>query len=1060
MKIDPKLKPHWQRRMSVGADLTWSHRNILKYDTGRLLSWGYLMVLSGTAITPQSLLGTGIMCSIATVLGFFRCPKGAQLSWDSTCVPMIGEEALMLSSLVAFLLGMFGSLTFARWWSTREKLQMVMGRSNNMAVMIATYVIGDDEGTIQAREDMCRYMNLAHALVYKQADNSDELGDLVAKRLLTVDELESIQNMPSRYIIVYTWLSALLREVATNGRLVFPEFVLPLMHAEISLMRGGAADIFMFLNSQIPYAYVHLLTLVTKIHVAFVLGYSSGLIGQGFEERSLQMIIFAYIYLFATRVIYEGLLQIHHVLVNPFGEDPDDFPKDSYMESLLHTTKATLRQAGRTPCEDYFSKFEEPLNEELAQKVVNIFSAKIRNRAKTANANSTTTSENKDATPNVASSDTVENNQTTPFDDPNSQNPLKHRQSLTAELTRPISAAGRNIVPSPRHRPPSSANNTRPFSIASTLAALSTPLQRPSLVTDGYVLPGEVLADHLSSFTPDPLHVISRDLTCLDQLLAYDDVTMNGDVTRSLPNGDVISLPNNEEDVTVTDIPSTSLPLFEEGICVTEPVSSNSIRSSPRTEPCTCDLPHPSRPPDTIMMPSSLVQSLADLSLNLGLPTVNQNEHQQQPHDLSSQLILANPPSSRPFTSSSSELSSHDSRPHSRRKNSTDAGVQTNLYPFGDSHEDALPPLHPYHDSALPIEQIRRPSIDDLNGRRTGVVIPVAVAAHRRPSLEHTAALNLDTQTPDAIIVRRSSRDSTTDMPTVVSAFRRQSGDNTTAAEENIEMPFMARRLSRDSGVLEMQQSVVTTAGGGRRTSQHDNFTSLDVPTEVTAFRRLSWDSAAVLEMQQSVVATGGGRRASQQDNYMSSDGSTEGTVFRRLSRDGRIDVLSAGTSLSQEHLGIQTAESRRPSRESVSNLELSGVTGTIRRSSIPNVVGRKGSVADGGVEGNAFLPKRRLSQMAAEAAAFTKRHHHLQVSFKGTREEILGEDTQEVQEGSLISPGMVSQASWSDSERSAPNTPKIVSANEFFTATYRLRRFFKKMFKERAVRLSVRQVL
>ena len=39
---------------------------------------------------------------------------------------MVPTEGLIFASLVAFLLGMFASSTFTRWWSCREKLSMYL----------------------------------------------------------------------------------------------------------------------------------------------------------------------------------------------------------------------------------------------------------------------------------------------------------------------------------------------------------------------------------------------------------------------------------------------------------------------------------------------------------------------------------------------------------------------------------------------------------------------------------------------------------------------------------------------------------------------------------------------------------------------------------------------------------------------------------------------------------------------------------------------------------------------------------------------------------------------
>ena len=50
------------------------------------------------------------------------------------------------------------------------------------------------------------------------------------------------------------------------------------------LSEGAAADVFMYLNTQIPYIYVHLITVITKIHLILISMNSAAWVGQGFQE--------------------------------------------------------------------------------------------------------------------------------------------------------------------------------------------------------------------------------------------------------------------------------------------------------------------------------------------------------------------------------------------------------------------------------------------------------------------------------------------------------------------------------------------------------------------------------------------------------------------------------------------------------------------------------------------------------------------------------------------------------------------------------------------------------
>ena len=223
-------------------------------------------------------------------------------------------------------MGIFMQQTLARWWSTREKVQVVIGQGNNMAVLISTYIAGDDDEAKLLRSDLVRYINLAHALLYLQAGSEENYDYFTERGLITAEEKEILQSttFAQKFLLVYHWAAQLLIRAGATGRVTFPCNMLPTLQLGLSTLRGNAADVFMFLNTQIPYSYTHILAIIIKFHLFMVIIVAGSTMGQGIISGSNSLVCWGYALMVVNTVVFEGLLTMHSKLYNPFGDDPDD----------------------------------------------------------------------------------------------------------------------------------------------------------------------------------------------------------------------------------------------------------------------------------------------------------------------------------------------------------------------------------------------------------------------------------------------------------------------------------------------------------------------------------------------------------------------------------------------------------------------------------------------------------------------------------------------------------------------------------------------------------------
>jgi len=308
---------------------------IISYDPSRLFHYGFVNPV-GSTINVGVALRTLVMCGAATLAANFTCATKQKYSF---CFPIVvSGEGLIFASLVSFLLGLFISTTFSRWWSLREKLGIVMNNTTMLALMLKNHA-PDDADTAVVRARIIRLMHLAHSLIYKQAINDNDLSELVEQKLATRAEEEAIAECKdlSQPAIVYSWCMHLIKPILPK---VVPVAAISPIITSLTACMNASQEINAFLKTQMPYMYLHLLAFTTKIHLVFIIFYGAGIIAQGIQQTLWTRILLGYTVVITNNIIYEGLLRIHEMLYNPLGNDNADFPSHLYIASTMALSAA------------------------------------------------------------------------------------------------------------------------------------------------------------------------------------------------------------------------------------------------------------------------------------------------------------------------------------------------------------------------------------------------------------------------------------------------------------------------------------------------------------------------------------------------------------------------------------------------------------------------------------------------------------------------------------------------------------------------------------------------
>eukprot|EP00741_Cyanophora_paradoxa_P020690 tig00021290_g19970.t1 len=333
------------------------HKHILKYDPGKALGWSSIFHLEWSDFKSGIFIRTIILTGIAAALGAVSCRTDDSGSNWSFCLQQYeSTDLLVFSTLVSFLLTQFVAQTFSRWWSMRMHLAAVQGRTTDFCRQAIAYVDDSTRGQ-EARHELTRLMTLAHAMVYKQARKTEDMGDLLEAGVMREEEWAALQpRATGRYVIVLTWLSTLMRKTDHAGLLHQPlssvwapsgvtlklKVSLLILDNTLGIFRQNAADCLVYQSTQIPYIYTRLIGLVTRIHLIFICVLAATWFSTGIIQKSVDKLIYGVLLVFVNSVIYEGICRFHRELYNPFDKYATNFPTRHYWETIRTLTGALM----------------------------------------------------------------------------------------------------------------------------------------------------------------------------------------------------------------------------------------------------------------------------------------------------------------------------------------------------------------------------------------------------------------------------------------------------------------------------------------------------------------------------------------------------------------------------------------------------------------------------------------------------------------------------------------------------------------------------------------------
>ncbi|CAJ0931320.1 unnamed protein product, partial [Mesorhabditis belari] len=231
---------------------------------------------------------------------------------------------------LTFMLGFFVTIIVGRW----NEIFNNIGWIDNAALVMSTYLRGSDQPSRMLRRNVVKYMVLTQVLVFRDISMQvrkrfPTLETVVAAGLMTEAEKQKYDEVNFRYnkhFMPIQWAYAILFEARQGGKLS-ADIMLNEIIKHITEFRTGLARLLNFDWVPIPLVYPQVVFLAVRSYfVLCLIARQSVLIDGEVPKDGNQFYPLVPFFMTALQfVFFVGWMKVAESLMNPLGEDDDDF---------------------------------------------------------------------------------------------------------------------------------------------------------------------------------------------------------------------------------------------------------------------------------------------------------------------------------------------------------------------------------------------------------------------------------------------------------------------------------------------------------------------------------------------------------------------------------------------------------------------------------------------------------------------------------------------------------------------------------------------------------------
>ncbi|XP_063152554.1 bestrophin-2 [Candoia aspera] len=228
---------------------------------------------------------------------------------------------------ISFVLGFYVTLVVNRWWSQYTSMPM----PDRLMCAISGNVHGSDEKGRLYRRTLMRYCSLSAVLILRSVSIAvfkrfPTMDHVVEAGFMTREERKKFEHLNSsynRYWVPCIWFTNLAAQARKEGR-IRDNCALKLLMEELNQFRGNCSMLYHYDWISVPLVYTQVVTIaVYSFFLSCLIGRQFLDPAQGYEGYDLDL--WVPVFTLLQFFFYFGWLKVAEQLINPFGEDDDDF---------------------------------------------------------------------------------------------------------------------------------------------------------------------------------------------------------------------------------------------------------------------------------------------------------------------------------------------------------------------------------------------------------------------------------------------------------------------------------------------------------------------------------------------------------------------------------------------------------------------------------------------------------------------------------------------------------------------------------------------------------------
>ncbi|XP_070073077.1 bestrophin-2 isoform X3 [Drosophila takahashii] len=234
---------------------------------------------------------------------------------------------------LSFVLGFYVSIVMTRWWNQYTSIPW----PDPIAVFVSSNVHGQDERGRMMRRTIMRYVCLCLTMVLANVSPRVKkrfpgLSNLVEAGLLNDNEKAIIETMnkafprPSKHWLPIVWAASIITRARKEGR-IRDDFAVKTIIDELNKFRGQCGLLISYDTISVPLVYTQVVTLAVYSYFLTCCMGQQWTEGKVVGSTTYLNKVDLYFPVFTTLqfFFYMGWLKVAESLINPFGEDDDDF---------------------------------------------------------------------------------------------------------------------------------------------------------------------------------------------------------------------------------------------------------------------------------------------------------------------------------------------------------------------------------------------------------------------------------------------------------------------------------------------------------------------------------------------------------------------------------------------------------------------------------------------------------------------------------------------------------------------------------------------------------------